>query len=456
MLIRAVLAFAATAIPAFQMIFFCKYQIAVIVDVIILVGCFIQHWAKLCKFAGIKFFQMIRFCCFISLFVCSFSLSAQWKKIYTSVSDDIYDISIKGHKTFAVGNNSLLLYSADTGNSWKKMTVAVPSNLRSVFFIDTLTGFVIGENARIQKTVDGGKNWSQKYVKTAAYGYDIAFHNNYGIAVGKDMLAVRSADGGDNWAVDTTLLLFKKLNSVAVTSFGKCWAVGDSGYILSKNITGKKWLVNRYPTKVDLNHVSTPNDSTIIIAGGMPDSAVVGKFYNIFLISTDSGNTWQQRDISEMKIINSAYFINADSGFLCGSNGIIVRCKAGIDVRGQQLSGVASTLNDVEYINGIGLIAGDGGTILRTRNFGGWAVNLNQPAVVMPFSVRPVPAHNHLLIQVSQSLENISIFSSLGQKVYNLDNPSGSIEITGLPNGVYTVVATDANGRVFQMKIPLQ
>ncbi|MES2618996.1 MAG: YCF48-related protein [Bacteroidota bacterium] len=386
-----------------------------------------------------------------------FEANAQWKKISSTSFEDLYDISVVGHKTFAVGNNSTVLYSGDTGKSWKKMTLTIPNNLRSVCFIDTSIGFVIGENARIQKTTNGGKTWSQKYVKTAAYGYDIAFYNQYGIAVGKDMLAVSSSDTGETWKVDTTLIKFKKLNSVTITNDGNCWAVGDSGYILTKTILTRHWNITRYPSNVDFNHVSHIGNGTIIITGGMPDSSTVGKYFNIFLISVDTGKTWKQRTLSEMKIINTAYFISKDSGFLAGSSGIIVKCKGGIDDRGQQLSGVAASLNEIEFYNGIGLAVGDGGTVLRTTNYGGYALSLVTNKVPsIGIEIYPMPGNGNISLFATEQLSKVTVCNLAGQVVFESNNIEGKHVISDLVPGVYFVGVMNASGAFETLKVVVQ
>ncbi len=236
--------------------------------------------------------------------------SAQWTKTTLSGNKDLYDVHILGSRAYIAGHNSALYRSDDSGKSWQSLVLTIPNNLRAVYFTSADTGFVIGENARIQKTVNGGNSWTQKYVRTAAYAYDIQFSGVNGIAVGKDMLAVSSNDKGENWTVDTTITIGKKLNSVCITPGGFCWAVGDSGFILNKHISRHKWDNLKYPTKVDLNNIRNIGDSVIIICGGMPDTTQVGKYLNIFLISTDSGKTWTQTTIPEMKIINTSWFFS--------------------------------------------------------------------------------------------------------------------------------------------------
>jgi len=345
------------------------------------------------------------------------TLSAQWKKTANpSNTRDLFDVHMVGSTAYAVGQNSALLKSTDTGKTWSNINLSIPENIRAVFFLNKDTGFFIGENARIQKTNNGGSTWSQKYVRTAAYGYDIHFRGQYGIAVGKDMLAVSSNNMGETWLVDTTFISNKRLNSVCILPNGQCWAVGDSGYILNKHISRRFWENKKFSSKINFNSITAIGDSILIICGGMPDSSNVGKFQNIILRSEDGGNSFVSSSMTEMKIPNSAYFFNADTGFICGSNGLISKSYQPINNRGLQITGSASSLNSIFFDNNIGLSVGDGGSIYRTTNKGGYglSININKEN---PFLVYPNPSSGICAISHNEEIENIRVYNALGEEI---------------------------------------
>ena len=362
---------------------------------------------------------MFRFCHFL-LFIClltSSSLSAQWKKIYTSYNNDLFDVHQVPGMVFCAGQGSTVLKSADSGKSWNKLSLTIPSNLRTVYFFDSLTGMVSGENARIQKTYNGGKTWTQKYVRTAAYAYDMSFKGNDGIVVGKDLLAISSHDAGETWTVDTTPLVRKQLNSVAISPGGFCWTVGDSGFIFKKHISEKKWTQVNSGSMINLSSVSCIDDSTIIITGGMPDTAMVGKHYNILLFSSDAGQSWLSTALPELKTIYSAWFQDSDTGFICGTNGIISKSYQIFSNRSQQLSGTASALNKVDFYNNNGLIVGDGGTILRTTNRGGRGLNINETSLPK-IHIYPNPGCEGFYINSGQqNIHSIKAFDVNGKSI---------------------------------------
>lgn len=391
---------------------------------------------------------LLSLCLFVTV-----GLSAQWKKIYTGITNDLFDIHQVQNTVFSAGQGSTVLKSADSGKSWRKLTLTIPSNLRTVYFFDSLTGLVSGENARIQKTYNGGKTWTQKYVRTAAYTYDMTFNGNNGIAVGKDLLAISSHDAGETWTVDTTPLVRKQLNSVAISPSGNCWTVGDSGFIFKKHLSEKKWAQVNSGSIINLNSVSCIGDSIVIITGGMPDTALVGKHYNILLYSDNAGQSWLSTTLPELKTIYSAWFQDSDTGFICGTNGIISKSYQIFNYRSQQLSGTATALNKVDFFNNNGLIVGDGGTILRTNNRGGRGLSASE--VLLP-SIRlyPNPSKSGFFINCDkQQIQSVLATDINGQTVELLQ--SGNYYYTS-HTGIVVLNITLTNQQIWQSTIVLQ
>lgn len=374
----------------------------------------------------------------------------QWKKVNSGFSNDLFDVQTIGKFAFACGQNSKIIQSRDSGKTWKSLVLTIPANLRCLYFSDTLKGFVSGENARIQKTTDGGKTWSQKYIRTAAFAYDITFQGPFGLAVGKEMMVVSSDNDGENWSLDTTFKLSKQLNSVAISPGGICWAVGDSGVIIRKTLSLKKWTLVPSGTKINLTSVTCFDDSIVVICGGMPDTAQVGVHFNVYLISRDTGKTWEQSVIPEMKTILSAYFITPDTGIMSGTNGIICKIYHPLYSRGQQISGTANALNRITYADGYGLVVGDGGTILRTINFGGNGLSVYNTHSNFP-EVFPNPCFDFLEIQNENKISEIRCVYADG-KCENLNFQNQKIDVSELPPGIYVLYIVTENG-VFTLKI---
>lgn len=376
---------------------------------------------------------------------------SQWKKTTLSGNKDLFDVHVIGSFAYIVGYGSAVYKSVDSGKTWSSLVLTIPTNLNACYFSNKDTGFVIGENARIQKTNNGGSSWTQKYVRTAAYGHDIQFLGNQGIAVGKDMLAVSSDNLGETWTVDTTIQINKKLNSVCILPNGMCWAVGDSGYILSKHISRKAWTIIKHPSIINFNHISNIGNENLIICGGMPDTAQVGKHLNIFLFSSDSGKTWSSTSIQELKTINTAWFFTNDTGYMAGSNGLISKVYQPFTTRGLQIPGTASALHKIFFDGKNGIIVGDGGVVLRTTNGGGPGLDINN-IESSNFQIYPNPSNGVFYINSELEIASIEIYNSIGMKIdfeYNYANN----ELIIPKNGLYTICFQLKNGNSIKSSV---
>ena len=378
---------------------------------------------------------------------------AQWGRIYTSNVNDLYDVQQINGYAFIVGQSNTVMISKDTGKTWKNQFVSIPTHLRALCFVDTSIGFVAGENARVFKTIDGGKTWISKYVRTAAYAYGISFSGNNGLLVGADLLIASSKDLGETWKVDTTLKSNIVLKSVAITNNGTCFAVGDSGYVLKKEINRGLWQKINVPTAINLNKVLTFNDSIVLIFGGMRDSNQVGKHLNVILRSENSGKTWSKTIAPEMKSIFCAWFLNKDTGFIGGSSGLIAKTDSVFGQRSLLNVATASDINNMSFYGSVGLAVSYGGLILRTINNGGYGLNVNEETL-HPIKFYPNPSANKVFIETKEN-GTIEFYSSIHQLVLIQPIKIGvnEIDVSSLKNGVYFI--KDLNNNTFSKLVVL-
>ena len=109
----------------------------------------------------------------------------------------------------AVGNNGLVMKTADAGATWTTVTIsgnAGTRTLNSVHFATNSKGFIVGghpSNDSIQtilKTTDGGASWSTEKDNVNPMLQDVYFHTaSIGMIVGNNGAVLETKDGGDNW-----------------------------------------------------------------------------------------------------------------------------------------------------------------------------------------------------------------------------------------------------------------
>jgi photosystem II stability/assembly factor-like uncharacterized protein len=357
-------------------------------------------------------------CLFLLYCLSSLALHAQWKKQTLTGNKDLFDLHFQKGFLLIGGSNSALYTSTDTGKTLKTIGLSTPTNLRAVWAINQDTFLVTGENARILKTNDGGKTWSQKHVRTAAYAYDIKFQSMYGIAVGKDFMIISSSNYGESWTLDTTAPIGKSIHSVAIMPNGQCWAAADSGYLLHKHLTEKKWQLLKHPSVCNFKALQTFGDSVLLIVGSVVDTFQPNNIKNSIIKSTDNGKTFYEVSATEMRALLGMHFISPDSGYICGSNGLILKCNNPMDqaFRGLQLSNTASSYNAICVINGTGVAVGDGGLIARTNNYGGYGLQLDNN-IDNPLAIFPNPNTGKFTLQAFQEHDAIHISNALGQAI---------------------------------------
>jgi photosystem II stability/assembly factor-like uncharacterized protein len=71
--------------------------------------------------------------------------------------------SVAKHVWIAGRPGSSILHSADSGQKWEVQTTGQPLPLNSIFFMDELRGWAVGEFGSILHTHDGGKSWKVQH-----------------------------------------------------------------------------------------------------------------------------------------------------------------------------------------------------------------------------------------------------------------------------------------------------
>lgn len=147
------------------------------------------------------------------------------------------------------GNNGLLMKTTDGGNSW---VGNYPSEapLNSCFFLDSLTGYVVGDRGIILKTTDGAGSWSAT-TPTFRNLYDIFFTSySTGYAAGAGIL-LKTTDAGATWT-ECPLLIYTDLLSIFFTSPSNGYVAGLNGIIYMTSDDGQSWTLSKSNTDEDL------------------------------------------------------------------------------------------------------------------------------------------------------------------------------------------------------------
>ena len=135
-----------------------------------------------------------------------------------------------------LGGLTNILDTLDGGSLW---TVGRPlppeisqGPLNSIFFLDTTTGWSVGDNS-IVKTTTGGVFWQrQEFTPFTLLNSVFAVDTNNVWTVGSGATILRTSDGGASWNTEESgIPLGTELNSVFFVDSDDGWAVGEEGEI---------------------------------------------------------------------------------------------------------------------------------------------------------------------------------------------------------------------------------
>jgi hypothetical protein len=136
---------------------------------------------------------------------------------------------------YLVGGYGAMVLSDDGGNTWQHSEVK-GDNFTAAHFISTQTGFVVGSDGGIFKTIDGGKKWvrtrnSNMPFSARSHFLSIHFYDQTnGCIAGASGKLLFTKDGGDTWS-EARRFTHVNLRSVKLFDSRRGIAAGDEGRV---------------------------------------------------------------------------------------------------------------------------------------------------------------------------------------------------------------------------------
>ena len=231
-----------------------------------------------------------------------------------------------GSRIVAVGQRGHVVYSTDSGASWKQASVPVSSDLTALFFIDDKQGWAVGHDGVILHTADGGEKWEMQINGRTAndqliaamerkvatepasddakkllgeakrykeQGADKPFLDVWfadaqnGYAVGAYNLIVRTRDGGktwESWFDRTENPKFFNLYAIRPAA-GELFIAGEGGLVLKLDGATQRFRALAVPYNGSFFGVTDARSSVVVF----------GLRGNAFR-SDDRGTTWTKID----------------------------------------------------------------------------------------------------------------------------------------------------------------
>lgn len=276
---------------------------------------------------------------------------------------------------YMVGSN-IAIKTVNGGYTWQVMPNL--SGGSSVCFVNALTGY--SSNGSVFKTTDGGVSWTDLNVP---YTKSLFFINPLtGYGAGYNNTIAKTTNGGGTWSQENPVITNHVLKSIFFSSPQNGYAVGlntqsNSAIIYRTTNSGMNWVLNNLQAQnVEFRSVNFPVTDTGYIVGAQSDDNS-GVIYKTF----DAGTTWIQQGVTN-RSLNSVFFVNSRVGYAVGKNGMVLKTVDGSVIWNSELSNTQQDINSVYFVaEDVGFTAGVSGTVQKTVNGG----NLGPPFALSGF-----------------------------------------------------------------------
>ena len=201
------------------------------------------------------------------------------------------------------------------------------NDLWSTFFVDDITGWIVGSGGFIKKTTNAGNEWFQQNSGTTLILKSVQFVNqNTGWICGESGLILKSTDGGTSWdslASGTT----QHLSDIYFYDTDTGYVVGFNGTILKTINGGSSWTNLSSGTTNDLYSMDFVDAFTGYAAGEINDTSSVIKTTDGGINWSMGGNWLDKKSPCKSIIIDGG---SSNNLFITNSDGIFYSADAGI------------------------------------------------------------------------------------------------------------------------------
>ncbi len=332
-------------------------------------------------------------CCIALLLLIAGPASAQWTVDYQKEMPDDYHGIVFPSATvgYIVGENASIFKTTDGGATWVSQVSPSAEHMFDVFARDINNVWAVGDDGHMIYTTDGGANWnlhSQSGVLTTADLNTVFFVDSYGWTGGDSEDIFRTTDGGTTWYLAEALGSSSEVEGISFVDTLVGYAAVDGDGIIYTTDGGLTWTgaslnLGPYPySRSDIEEIFTVDATTAIATGW---GSMVGYQPMVILVSTDAGVTWNIPSIAyEWATYTYGYGITMfDDGevFITGGgSGFAAPNISSTDLssfaRRQEFFG--STMRDAAVVPGTDVIitVGDDGCIATSSNRGlDWTYN---------------------------------------------------------------------------------
>ncbi len=365
-----------------------------------------------------------------------------------------------------------LFYSDDSATTWNFIIDTIHSWIKDIHFPTADTGYAVGYNGLILKSVNGGLNWSAIILpgNAGSRNYNgVHFMNGRtGVIVGGNQAndsiqtILRTTDGGQSWSIITDALGSWLLDVEFVNS-NNGYAVGEMGKVLYTSDGGQSWSTVAVPSGLasrKFHGLHFFDSQTGLVVGGNEANDSI----QTIIKTTDGGANWNMISDSIASMLRVVHFINANQGYVAGDDGVLkYTSDQGLTWTTYTITGNDTYgINDINFLNGgFGIAAGVTGKVFVYKNSLSIGVTKQENFGESNLEVYPNPANEMILLHVNNSFNpcktncSMVIRNVLGEVCEQLSldtlNEFTKIDISNLKSQFYILTLTTTN-QIFTLK----
>ena len=307
------------------------------------------------------------------------------------------------------------------------------STFRRIKFVNSLQGWVGGDDGKILKTSDGGNEWT--LLTTSPYysiGNDMAaISATKAIIATNEGTLITTTNGGNSFTA-TTLDNGNSLNAIH-------FPTASIGYVAGAG--GKIWKTTNGGTNYSLLSTTTTQDLTEIHFPSANTGYIVDAFTSIYK-TTNAGNNWTSVSTTGIGGTKQLYFVNETLGYTVNSEGDVFKTINGGNSFTAAGSTCLQTPFDMQFINDstgfvVGSFVNASCDVSYTTNGGSTWNDLTFPYAYAGWGVTALDTNSIFLVGQNQTIiktGNGGVITNNGDQIGNsagllklYPNPSNEI-----------------------------
>jgi len=244
-----------------------------------------------------------------------------WNHISINTSKNLKSISITQNYIYVCGDSGILICSSNMGESWDIIPFQFQTNLSDIFFIDTINGYVVGENS-IFKTTNKGMSWIRQTIDNNFFQAVYFLNKDTGFVTSLRIISsgifhsaiYKTTNGGSDWFVQVSVPGEELYNIYFIDSVG--YIVGEHEKVFRTTNYGYTWYEPRPTTP------PRPESFFSIFFVDELTGWITGDVEKIYKTS-NGGISWEiqlsRLDLNKQVFLYSIVFKDSNIGFAVGA-----------------------------------------------------------------------------------------------------------------------------------------